>query len=57
MSFPRKRESMRAAAFLDPRFRGGDKRVSARSLFCWTLEGCRTPRVPFFHLPLASRSS
>jgi hypothetical protein len=26
MSFPRKRESMRAAAFLDPRFRGGDKK-------------------------------
>ena len=25
MSFPRKRESMRVAAFLDPRLRGGDK--------------------------------
>jgi hypothetical protein len=27
MSFPRKRESIRAAAFLDPRLRGGDKQM------------------------------
>jgi hypothetical protein len=33
VSFPRKRESIRAAAFLDPRWRGGDKKgIHSRSI-------------------------
>jgi hypothetical protein len=34
MSFPRKRESIHTAAFLDPRFRGGDRGAAAHPSFC-----------------------
>jgi hypothetical protein len=50
LSFPRKRESIGAAAFLDPRLRGGDKKqahplrdsqaANASATFILIAEGC-----------------